>query len=545
MRLIAGWLFPILLLLLGLVLFLPGLGTLDLWDLQEMRIAEAAREMLATEEYYKLQINFRPTWDLGPLAVWWQALGMQSLGIGEEGARLPNALLGCLALLSIFVIGRRLHEADFGFIWALLTFSPLAIFLLFRTGLAEPAYGFFLFLTVACTAFASEQRLRGGSSAQSALAGLFLGLAVLSDGISALVFMGILLIVVWLLNGARPLLVGADVVVLALAALMTTMLWFGYEWAANGPEFLDGLFNSPNWHLGNDDPGRTPLLPGRIALLLLGLFPTGWLAVGPLIRYREKDPADFRRWMVVLTWVSLVVTLVFPNMALLGIASAAYPLGYLATLYVGQPIRRVLTSGSGLWAGMMAVLFLMGIAAVFVPVLLAAKSVWLWSRLSSHGYLPAERWVGTEGLAGLILLAICVPVFRLGREQKFAPAVLVASLGLMAFAALGYPFLGKGAQQMVQGTYPSLFAKTAKAQGYAASVTFKSYAPLFYGARKPGLPCNGRPDSCFLKRPVPRPVYKVVPVWAFGSGRHLAGFEEVDRAGAYVLFKRFDKHVNY
>ena len=545
MRLIAGWLFPIVLLALGAGLFLPGMEMLDLWDLQEMRLAEAAREMLATGDFYKLQVNFRPTWDLGPLAVWWQAMGMQVFGIGETGVRMPNALLGILALMSVYLIGRRLHGGEFGFTWALLAFCPLVIHALFRTGLAEPAYGFFLFLTVACLAHSSERRLRGGAPGLAALAGFFLGLAVLADGISALALISILLIFVFMLNGARSLLAGSDIVVLALAMSMTTMLWFGYEWAANGPAFLDGLVGGSPWHPGNDDAARTPLLAARLAMLFFGLFPTIWLAIGPLTKYREKDPADFRRWMVVLFWISAGVTLVIPNMALLGLACAAYPLGYLATLYVGQPVRRMVVAGGGIWAAIMAAMFLVGVLAVFVPILLAAEGPWLWQHIANRGYLPGHPWIGTEGLAGIILIVGSIPAFRLGKAQKHAPATLVAALSLMLFAMTSYPFLAGGAQQMVQGPYPALFAKTAQAKGYAAAITFKSYAPLFYGRRTPGLACNGRPDSCFLRRPVPHPVYKVVPTWVFGSGRHLAGYEEVDRAGAYVLFKRFDRQVNY
>ncbi len=544
MRLIASWLFPVLLLLLGLALYMPGIGRLDLWDLQEMRLAEAAREMLATGEYYRLQVNFKPTWDLGPLAVWWHALGIQAFGLNEVAIRFPNACMACLALLSVFFVGRRLHEGDFGFIWALLAFCPLGVYALMRTGLAEPAYGFFTFLAVSGLAFSSDKRLRGGAPGLAAMAGFFLGLAVLADGVVALLVVGLLVLFVWLLNGGRPLFAGSDVVILVLATSLTTILWFGYEWAANGPEFLQGLFNGPTFRLGTDEPGRTPLLPTRLLLLGLGLFPTAWLAVGPLIRYREKDPADFRKWMMVLVWILLAQLVLFPNMSLSVVATVAYPLGYLATLFIVQPVRRTAFGGRGLWASVMSVMFLLGLSSFLLPVLLAAQTPWLWKRLATGGYLPGEPWSGYEGLAGWVLLLAAVPVFRFGRAQQPIQATLVTALALLLFGGLSYPFLGRGIQQMVQGPYPRLFAQTAGHHGYAAAITFKSYAPLFYGQRKPGLPCNGMADSCFLKRLVAQPVYKVVPAWSFGSGKHLAGFEEIDRAGPYVLFKRFEPYGN-
>jgi hypothetical protein len=528
-----------------LALFLPGIAVLDLWDLSEMRLAEAAREMIITEEFYKLQVNFKPNWDMGPLPVWWQALGMQYFGINEIGVRLPNALLACLAMLSVFLIGRILHGSEFGFIWSLLAFCPIGIHALLRTGMVEPVYGFFLFVTIACVAFAADKKQRGGSSLEAALAGLFLGLAVLADGISALALLGVLFLVVWISNGGRPLMVASDVVILALAVGMTTMLWFGYEWAVNGPAFLEGFLQAPNWRIGEDATGRTPTLVGRVAILLFGLFPTSWIAVPTLLRYREKDPADFRMWMLILFWLCLFVLLLLPDMALMAMSTAVYPLGYLATLHLSQPVRRIVQRVPGLWTGMASVFFIVGVSSLFFPMLMASKAPWLVDKLRNHGYIPVNHWSGYEGLAGLILIIIVIPVFRLGKAHKHTPASLVVTLGMMAYFALSYPFLGKGIQDLTQGGYPRLFAKASPGKGYAAAITFTSYAPLFYGQRSVNMLCNSLPDSCFLLQRVPVPVYKVVPVWSFGSGKHLAGFEEVDRAGAYVLFRKFNKRPGH
>jgi len=540
MRLLGSWIFPILLLVLGIGLFFPGLGLWDLWDLKEMRVAEAAREMIATQEFYKLQVGYKPVWDLSPLEVWWQALSMQAFGQYSLGTQLPNAIMGVVALLSVFLVGNRLHGADFGVSWALLSFCPFGVLLLFRTGLPEPVQGLFLFGSVASLAFSAQKRAQGGASLQATMAGLLLGLAVLADGFGAVLFMFLLLIAVWVLNGGRPLLAGADWVLFLLSLGLTSLLWFGYEWAVNGPDFLAGFMALPFWGIGVDDSLWRPNWLGKAALLFFGLFPTLWLAIPTLSGYREKDPADFRRWMIVFLILAAIQLLFLPGATLGGIALAAYPAGYLAALFIGQPVRKVFGKVRGLWTLIATTLLLIGVTCIFLPIWISSRAPWLTETLTKAGYESSLVWTGFEGLSAIVLFIILIPVFRLGKKQQHTPASLILALGYMIFFIASYPFLGRNLQDLVQGGYPHLFARTSIKPSYAAAITFKTYAPLFYGRRPPAMLCNGQPDSCFLKHRVPVEVYKVVPTWSYGSGRHLAGYEEIDHAGPYVLFRKFN-----
>ena len=60
----------ILLLILGLILFLPGLGRHDLWNPDEPRCAEIAREMVETANYLVPQLNGDPHTGDPPLHFW-------------------------------------------------------------------------------------------------------------------------------------------------------------------------------------------------------------------------------------------------------------------------------------------------------------------------------------------------------------------------------------------------------------------------------------------------------------------------------------------
>ena len=66
------------LLLLGAVFFIPLLGTGHLFDWDEINFAESAREMIASGNYSRVQIDYAPFWEKPPLFFWLQVLCMKA-----------------------------------------------------------------------------------------------------------------------------------------------------------------------------------------------------------------------------------------------------------------------------------------------------------------------------------------------------------------------------------------------------------------------------------------------------------------------------------
>ena len=50
----------------GLLLFIPFLGGVHLFDWDEINFAESAREMIASGNYLTIQINYIPFWENPP-----------------------------------------------------------------------------------------------------------------------------------------------------------------------------------------------------------------------------------------------------------------------------------------------------------------------------------------------------------------------------------------------------------------------------------------------------------------------------------------------
>ena len=101
----------ILLFALGLVLFLPGLGRHDLWNPDEPRCAEIAREMMESSDLLVPRLNGEPYTQEPPLHFW--AIGSMSVllgGLEETAVRLPSALAAIATSLLVYAIALQLFS---------------------------------------------------------------------------------------------------------------------------------------------------------------------------------------------------------------------------------------------------------------------------------------------------------------------------------------------------------------------------------------------------------------------------------------------------
>ena len=104
----------VLLVLLALCVFLPGLGSRDLWNPDEPRYAEVAREMRVEGDWFVPHVNGEVYSQKPPLLFW--LIDLSSLATGGEvtewSARLPSALAAVAAILLTFLIAERLSPDE-------------------------------------------------------------------------------------------------------------------------------------------------------------------------------------------------------------------------------------------------------------------------------------------------------------------------------------------------------------------------------------------------------------------------------------------------
>src|SRR6185503_4154106 len=133
---------------LSSLLFIPFLGHVHLFDLDEINFAECSREMIITNDYTRVHMDFLPFYEKPPLFLWMQSTSMKIFGVNEFAARLPNAVCGIVTLLVVFACGKRLYSKKFGIYWALAYAGSLFPSMYFRTGIIDPWFNLFTFLSL-------------------------------------------------------------------------------------------------------------------------------------------------------------------------------------------------------------------------------------------------------------------------------------------------------------------------------------------------------------------------------------------------------------
>jgi 4-amino-4-deoxy-L-arabinose transferase-like glycosyltransferase len=135
---------------LALLLYLVGLGRPPLWEPDEGRYAEIAREMVASHDYITPRDNFVRYFEKPPLVYWLTAASIKILGPNEFAVRLQAAIASAGQVAITGALGEQMFGAISGVIAALaLALSPL-FFAFARFATPDPALAFFFTAAMTC-----------------------------------------------------------------------------------------------------------------------------------------------------------------------------------------------------------------------------------------------------------------------------------------------------------------------------------------------------------------------------------------------------------
>lgn len=142
----------IVLVALGGTLCFYNLGGGDLWNSDEPRHAQIAKEMLQGEGWIIPHLNSEVYPDTPPFSFWLIAFTAKAIGgMNEFAARFPSALFGVLTLLLIFFLGKRLFSEKTAFLTALILATSIAFLWFVRRANTDATLT--LFTTAAITFF--------------------------------------------------------------------------------------------------------------------------------------------------------------------------------------------------------------------------------------------------------------------------------------------------------------------------------------------------------------------------------------------------------
>jgi 4-amino-4-deoxy-L-arabinose transferase-like glycosyltransferase len=471
------------------ILFLPFLGHVHLFDWDEINFAECAREMIVSKDYLRAQIDFMPFWEKPPLFIWLQVIAMKLFGIGEFAARFPNAMVGIITLVSIYHVGRKVADEKVAQWWVLLYAASWLPHFYFKTGIIDPTFNYFIFL-----AFFQVYLLRSSErkTVNALLAGLALGLAVLTKGpvaflVAALSFI-IYLVVNRGLNGYKV----KHLAGIAIAALIPVTIWLGAAFARYGMTygkwFLSEFIQYQVRLFSTEDADHGGPFFYHFIVLLVGCFPASIFLFQYFRKGKEETQTnDFTKWMWILFWVVLILFSIVKTKIVHYSSLCYFPLTYLAAVQ----LSRLSDDRARLKGWVKGILLFIGsllallIAALPLAGMYRDKLVPFIHDPFAVGNLAANvPWSYTECLWGVIyLLAIWVAAivmnrnFRRGMLMLCAAQVVIIQVTVLHFTPKVEAYSQRSAIN---------YLKTLQGRDvYVASLGYKSYATLFYTQKLP------------------------------------------------------------
>ncbi|MBN2813539.1 MAG: glycosyltransferase family 39 protein [Bacteroidales bacterium] len=502
---------------LAALLFMPFLGEVNLFDWDEINFAESAREMISSGDYLTVQINFIPFWEKPPLFIWMQALSMKIFGVGEFAARFPNALCGIVTLLVLFNIGRRLKDTTFGLLWTLLYAGSVLPFLYFKSGIIDPWFNLFIFLgTYQMYRYFSD----AGSKFQYAvLSGLFIGLAILTKGPVALLLFAITTGIVLVINKFRIAIRFRDVMAFTLVLAFTGGFWFILQMLSGNYSIIVDFIEYQIRLFRTKDAGHGGFLLYHLVILLIGVFPASLFALPSLIGLprKKESPDEFRKWMMILFWVVLVVFTIVKTKIVHYSSLCYFPLTFLAAWSVYH-----WNSLSAKWRKTIILL------VVFMGAILAVGTIgityiekykaWLISRgwvsdPFAIGCLEADAgWKGYEFAAGVLLLAGIAAFAFFSRKGSMLKPTLVITATLPLFMFLAMYLIVPRIEAYSQRAAIDFFRSVSREDAYLETIGYKSYAHLFYGRIRNHTHEKARDKSWLLTGDIDKPAYFSVKI---------------------------------
>jgi len=192
------WLTDILLLCLligSAFAFMLGSRPLSVPD--ESRYSEIPREMLVSHNFITPRVNGIKYFEKPPLVYWIQAASLNTFGINQWAARIPDALMALLGCLGTYFTARKLYDRKTGIFSAIILGSSLLYFALARVVTLDMTVSVLLSLAFFSFILGAQKNPRYYYWLY-----IFSALAVLTKGLIGIIFPGSV-IFLWLLFSKR------------------------------------------------------------------------------------------------------------------------------------------------------------------------------------------------------------------------------------------------------------------------------------------------------------------------------------------------------
>ncbi|MEP6645450.1 MAG: glycosyltransferase family 39 protein [Saprospiraceae bacterium] len=540
----------IIIVILGSIFFFPYLGAVHLFDWDEINFAECAREMRVLHDYSRVYINFMPFWEKPPLFFWMQSASMGIFGVTEFAARFPNALCGIITLLVLFIGGTRLFDRKFGLFWALAFGGSLFPNLYFKSGIIDPWFNLFIFISVYFFILYHWKRnkmdkedLRHHPLTYLTVSAISIGLALLTKGPVALILFVIILMLYLLYNRFELYFNIGHALLFICILLVVTLPWYAYETLKNGPWFVTEFIRYQYRLLSTHDAGQRGFIGYHFVVILIGCFPASILAIPAFFKmpFATRYEKDYKIWMFLLFWVVMILFTIVKSRIIHYSSLAWFPVSFLAAYSFYKWERKekmvqayipVLISIIG---GIIALFF---IAFPFVAMNITQLIPYVRDGFAKEAMKADVYWSGFESFIGVFMLMVIIYGLRKLNKSKFISAAWIFFGGMAIVTFFASAILIPKVERYSQGAAIDFFIQHQHEDSYIATLGYKSYGDLFYTQKTKPLNPQSDDINWLLSGDIDKTVYFVTKVTRTDRYKDYKDIHELYRKNGFVFLER-------
>ncbi|MBN1188032.1 MAG: glycosyltransferase family 39 protein [Bacteroidales bacterium] len=534
------------LLLVGALFFIPFLGSVPLFDWDEINFAESAREMIVSGNYSTVQINYQVFWEKPPLFFWMQVASMKLFGINEFAARFPNAICGIVTLLVLFNIGKKLYDKRFGLAWALVYLCSVLPFFYFKSGIIDPWFNLFIFLGIYFLVVYLEKELQTGRRREILLSAVFIGLAILTKGPVALLIFFLCVFVYTIFKRFRVKCSWLDILFFIALVAIVGGFWFILQIIQGNFDIVKDFVDYQIRLFKTKDAGHGGFLFYHFVILLIGVFPASVFALRSFKRnyYDNGFQKHFKIWMLILLWVVLILFTIVKTKIIHYSSLCYFPISFLGAYFVYKVSNHNMEYKR--WTSILLIIIgsFYTLLSIFLPIALRGKDKLIQSNLIKDKFAIANlqadvTWSGFEALIGVIMLVGLIFYIIGIKRENYHFAFISIFLFTLIYINLNVLIITGKIEKYSQHATIEFYQSKSDEDCYIETLGFKSYAHLYYSRKKPGDKSISLDEDWLLQGDIDKPAYFVVKITK--KDKYLGKYQDLKvlyEKNGFVFLKR-------
>jgi 4-amino-4-deoxy-L-arabinose transferase-like glycosyltransferase len=492
----------------SILLFVPFLGSVHLFDWDEINFAECAREMVMSGNFSTVTIDYLPFWEKPPLFIWMQAFSMKLFGVNEFAARFPNVLAALFTILTLIYHGAQHQNRKFGYWWAAFYIGSFLPNMYFHSGIIDPWFNLFIFNSIAFYYLGTtKQRIH-----DFLYAGLFAGLAVMTKGPVALILIGASVFFFHLFTKFKSFPKFKFISVTLIATLLISLLWFFLLWISGNKAIITQFLEYQVRLFQTKDAGHGGPIYYHWLVLLLGCFPASFFAISSFFQ-KDSYFNPFNKLVLISGLFTLILFSIVQTKIIHYSSFCYFFITYFAALSISQaekPIRRstwVAVSYLLIISITLSVLIYVQVFGPAITNLIPIKDPFAFANINAH-----EPWRAVDfTIVFLWVIAVSISIYLLLKQriqQAILTLLIAVPLGILCIQGTILPHI----EQYTQRAAISFYKQQAPKNVYLIPLGFKSYAHLFYGEIKPHQNVNRYNEAWVCSDSTDLPVFYVARI---------------------------------